>query len=70
MPEELMAKKVNGIVVTVPATGVSFYIEREKTLTGAERTRVSPLVMRRGMMEGIVEAIRERVARKRKEVVE
>jgi hypothetical protein len=43
--EKPYVEKVDGVIVTVPATRLTFYIEKKKGLLGAEETVITPVTL-------------------------
>jgi len=77
--EKPYAEKVNGVIVTVPASRLTFYISKEPGLIGKEETVITPVMIpEHRTMEfarSVAEAIRGAGAKLkevlgRKEVVE
>jgi len=68
--ERPYAEKIDGVVVTVPAHKISFYLEKVRGITGREEVSVTPLVLAEERMKGIIEAVKEAFKKKEKTLEE
>jgi len=64
------AQKIDGVIISVPATRVSFYLEKVRGITGREEVSVTPLVLPEERMKGIIESIKSAVTKKKEAVKE
>jgi hypothetical protein len=63
--EKILAQKVDGVVVTVPAEGLSFYIyKRPGIVPGVEFTEIEHLRPKKEFFESLVEAVKEAIKKK------
>lgn len=63
MKEELRAIKVDGILVSVPAEGQTYYIHEVSTPYGKE-LKISPLLLPEARVRMLLESIKEAMAKK------
>jgi len=68
--ERPYAEKIDGVVVSVPAHRITFYLEKVRGVTGREEVSVTPLVLTEERMKGVVEAIKEAVKGKKEKIEE
>ena len=68
--EKILAEKIDGVIVALPASKVGFYLEKAKTMTGREEVSVTPLVLPEERMKGIIESIKSAVTKKKEAVKE
>lgn len=68
--ERPYAERIDGVVVTVPATRLTFYLEKIRDISGREKIDITPLVLPEKPFEGIVKAIKGVLGRKEKKLGE
>jgi hypothetical protein len=70
MAEELEVERVDGFIVSFPATKTTFYIHRTKTPLGVEKEEITPITLPEEKIKGFIEAIKGVLPKKKEELKE